>query len=317
MSDDKFDSILLGVAQNCQGGVPEMLDVVFGFLARKTDFYTGGGEGAAKAMVDKAFAKHEAPALEEARKKKERFEEMNRKQKERREKEKQREEAPAPPKEESKIVEVTDEEAEKFMKEQEKSAENGDSSKKPQKNEDDDEDEDAKGKMKPNSGNGADLDNYSWVQKLEEVELKVPLPVPCKGKDVIVEMKKNKLKVQLKGHEPIIDGELEKEIKVEDSTWTLPDRRTLLVNMEKVNQMEWWSRLVKTDPEINTKKVNPENSKLSDLDGETRSMVEKMMYDQRQKEMGLPTSDEEKKQNMLKKFMDAHPEMDFSNCKFG
>ncbi|KAL4616496.1 hypothetical protein ACB092_07G203200 [Castanea dentata] len=91
-----------------------------------------------------------------------------------------------------------------------------------------------------------DLENYSWTQTLEEVTLNVP--VPTVSSSVVCEIKKNHLKVGLKGQPPIIDGELFRPVKPDDCYWSIEDQ-----------------------------KVEPESSKLSDPDPETRQTVEKMM----------------------------------------
>lgn len=98
-----------------------------------------------------------------------------------------------------------------------------------------------------------------------------------------------------KPNEPIVDGKWNKKINPGESFWSVErdgDKSTLLITLEKFEGKNWWNCLLEGDIEIDTQKVEPENSKLSDLDGETRSTVEKMMYDQQQKAMGKPTSEE-------------------------
>jgi hypothetical protein len=62
------------------------------------------------------------------------------------------------------------------------------------------------------------------------------------------------------------------------STAQTDDSREITISLEKGSiQQSWWPHVVTSAPKIDTTKINPENSSLSDLDGETRAMVEKMM----------------------------------------
>ena len=99
---------------------------------------------------------------------------------------------------------------------------------KDKESEDDDEGEDNKG-AKPIS-NGGVTDKYTWTQTLSEVQViidsqKLGLPpgVPLKSRDLTVSLTKKKLKIQWKGKEPLVDGELHKEVKTDTFIWTIGD----------------------------------------------------------------------------------------------
>ncbi len=167
----------------------------------------------------------------------------------------------------------------------------------------------------PNSGSGYDFGRYSFTQTLQAIDIYVPLPEVVKSRDVNVTMSTSTVTIGLKGKDAVLQGKMHDKVKLDDSTWTLVDGKTIHVYLEKLDQMKWWSCVVQGEPEIDTKKVVPENSKLSDLDGDVRQTVEKMMYDQRMKAMGLPTSDEKQKMDLFENFKKQHPEMDFSKAK--
>ena len=320
---------------NGENAIDMMLDLYFSFLRRKTDFFSQGekceaavkeaferqrsivaksAEGKARAAAQKAAkeaAEREVAKQREAAELAKQYEEDEKRRARVKQAELERKMAEST----AKIQEITDEEAEKIKKPKDDDDTDPDEVDLT-KNDDEDFDKLTPGTMKPNEGNGGEAEHYTWQQTLQDVDVRVRIPVGTTSKQVICEFKKTKWVFGLKGQAPMIDGELYGEVQTDDCVWTMEDKTTVLVSFTKRSDMEWWDCVVKGDPKIDTKKVTPENSQLSDLDGETRSTVEKMMFDQHQKQKGLPTSDELQKQDMMKKFMDAHPEMDFSQCKF-
>jgi len=176
--------------------------------------------------------------------------------------------------------------------------------------------------LKPNAGNGADLLAYSWTQTLAEVVVTIPLTGSGPGgrlraADCDVSVTRTQLRAGAKGGPPTLDGPLAAPVQADECVWSVVDGRALELTLAKVDAMRWWGSVVEGQPAIDTAAVEPESSKLGDLDGETRATVEKMMWDQRQKALGLPTSEEAARADALRKFMAAHPEMDFSQAKIG
>jgi hypothetical protein len=339
-NDDRFDGLFLQIAHQTQGIEP-ILDTLFSFLRRKSDFFSPpGGEDiekgceAAIAKVNEVVKKHADIHLQGKRKEEEeRLKKLRLKQK--REaaaaaKKSMEEEgvielgedgfdissdapSPKPAAKETVTVPELKSDAQPPVTMTEENNSDGKSGK---QEEEGDEEED---NSAPPIGNGGTVDGkYIWTQTLQELTINVPLPENTRGRDLNVVISKRHLKIGFvkTKNEFIVDDDLTKPIIVDDSLWTIEDGNRLVLTLQKSNQMEWWDAPCQNDfPKINIQKVQPEHSNLSDLDGETRQTVEKMMFDQRQKALGLPTADEQKKLDILEKFKASHPEMDFSNAK--
>ncbi|KAF9798808.1 hypothetical protein SFRURICE_020372 [Spodoptera frugiperda] len=201
---ERFDTMLLAMAQQHEGGVKDLLNTIVGFLARKTDFFTGGKGGEWEQVVKDTFYVHAKKAKDEADKIKREKEEADRRLKDIQQKKEQ--ERMAQDFEPASVTEITDQEAVKIQEDIDKEKKTRESlvhclfildtrqcvrqvrAKKPthrpwgsgdgtpvepesaaEAEEEDDPKE--KGKLKPNAGNGCDLENYRWTQTLEEVEV--------------------------------------------------------------------------------------------------------------------------------------------------
>jgi hypothetical protein len=249
MGDERFDGVFMSIVQQSQG-IDNFFDNLFGFMGRKTDFFTQ--ETNALTIVTKALTRN----MELFKKEHARKEALERKQAEQRAKEelaRKQEQAKKQEKESAQVVEVTDEEAARIEAE-EKAKKSGQPV--AEVKEENKEEGENKG-QKPNAGNGGRTDLYHWEQTLKDVTVYVKIPQGLTGKNLVVKMGNNHLRVDIKGQPgPLIDKDFCKTIKLDDSLWTLESdangERCLQLLLTKKEGQNWWDCVFVGDEKIDT-----------------------------------------------------------------
>ncbi|WAQ96656.1 NUDC3-like protein [Mya arenaria] len=160
----------------------------------------------------------------------------------------------------------------------------------------------------PDSYNGAVRDNYSWAQSITDLDVKVKVPSYIKkGRDVKVDIAKKHLKVSHKDDQGqwkvLVDGSLTWEVHKDECIWTLNPGANVQVTLEK-REERWWEALLDGEEKISVRKIDASRP-MTDLDDEAQAKIEEMMYNDRRKKMGLPTSQEQKVQDIMKNAWDA------------
>jgi len=161
--------------------------------------------------------------------------------------------------------------------------------------------------------NGGQTDVYVWEQTVGDVTITVPLPPGTRAKDIVCTIGRRHLTLAVKGAAaPVLDADYPcddrnnqkvwERVKLDSCFWNLVDGKCQIY-LEKEREC-WWKSALHGDVEIDTTKVDSVKH-VQDYDGETQGAIRKIMFDQEQKRKGLPTSDELAQQDVLKQAWDA------------
>ncbi|XP_066507375.1 nudC domain-containing protein 3 [Hoplias malabaricus] len=157
------------------------------------------------------------------------------------------------------------------------------------------------------SYNGAVRENYSWSQDYTDVEVRVFVPPSIvKGRQVSVNLQPSKLRVAVKegaSERVLMEGEFTHKINTENSLWSLEPGHCVLLSLNKIGEV-WWSAVLKGEEEIDVNKINRERS-MATVDEEEHAVLDRLTFDYHQKLQGKPQSHELKVHEMLKKGWDA------------
>ncbi|XP_072310359.1 nudC domain-containing protein 3 [Eucyclogobius newberryi] len=160
----------------------------------------------------------------------------------------------------------------------------------------------------PDSYNGAVRENYSWSQDASDVEVRVFVPkTVVKGRQVSVNLQSGSICVSVKEgteQKTLMEGEFTHKINTENSLWSLEPGKCVVLSLNKGSDIWWWNAVLKGEKEIDINEINRERS-MATVDEEEHAVLDRLTFDYHQKLQGKPQSHEMKVHDMLKKGWDA------------
>lgn len=154
--------------------------------------------------------------------------------------------------------------------------------------------------MKSECYNGAERENYVWSQTIVDLDVTVKLPDTIKSsKDIKVTINPGDISVLRKSTgEVIVKDTFPHKVKAIESFWSISGQQ-LNIHLEK-HEERWWKSLLSSEEEIDLTKIDS-SRQLYDLPESHIAKIHEMQWNQEQKLKGLPTSDEIKNMEILKK----------------
>ncbi|OXU24691.1 hypothetical protein TSAR_001481 [Trichomalopsis sarcophagae] len=153
--------------------------------------------------------------------------------------------------------------------------------------------------------NGASYDNYRWSQSIGELDAVVHLPEEARtSKDVQVRLSAEEIEVAAKSSEEgaeawktLLKGRFSFKIKSSESYWCLEPGKHISLHLEKASE-RWWESLVDGEPRIELSKIDCSRN-LEEMAECEQMKVEELMWNQRRKLLGQPTSDQIRMEKIL------------------
>ncbi|XP_060924267.1 nudC domain-containing protein 3 [Limanda limanda] len=321
---EMYDNALLGILQHV-GNIQDFLQIYFGFLYRKTDFYRllsgpsdkmGFPPGVAEKMVLKTFKLFGKVADQDRERQ---LSEVQKRAESRCVPQSVQElEVATEPQEETEVQSATAEQTESspldaghvsapaaseatapepVAQADHAAASSTNSAQQSQE----------KFQCDPDSYNGAVRENYSWSQDYTDVEVRVFVPkTVVKGKQVSVSLQTSSMRVCVRDgakEETLMEGEFMHKINVENTLWSLEPGSCVVLSLNKTSEV-WWNAVLKGEKEIDINEINRERS-MASVDEDEHAVLDRLTFDYHQKLQGKPQSHEMKVHDMLKKGWDA------------